>query len=94
VKKTKVFVLMEKMYSEMTIQFKEINRKLDKKADKTDIVRIENNINPKIEALLDGYKQLSEGQENIKNRINDLDSKISSQEIEISSLKGSKQTSL
>ena len=85
---------MEKMYSEMTIQFKEINRKLDKKADKTDIVRIENNINPKIEALLDGYKQLSEGQENIKNRINDLDSKISSQEIEISSLKGSKQTSL
>ena len=90
----KVFVLMEKMYSEMTIQFKEINRKLDKKADKTDIVRIENNINPKIEALLDGYKQLSEGQENIKNRINDLDSKISSQEIEISSLKGSKQTSL
>jgi len=52
----KVFVLMEKMYSEMTIQFKEINRKLDKKADKTDIVRIENNINPKIEALLDGYE--------------------------------------
>jgi len=90
----KVFVLMEKMYSEMTIQFKEINRKLDKKADKNDIVRIENDINPKIEALLDGYKQLSEGQENIKNRINDLDSKISSQEIEISSLKGSKQTSL
>ena len=54
----KVFVLMEKMYSEMTIQFKEINRKLDKKADKNDIVRIENDINPKIEALLDGYKQL------------------------------------
>lgn len=87
----KVFELMEKMYSEMTTQFKEVGRKLDKKADKNDIVIMENNLNPKVEALLDGYKQLSEGQEEIKNRIQDLNSKISNQEVEITVLKGCKQ---
>ena len=87
----KVFNLMEKMYSEMTTQFNEINSKLNKKADKNDIVRMENDLNPKVDALLDGYKQLSEGQEVITNQIKDLNSKISNQEVEITVLKGSKQ---
>lgn len=87
----KVFNIIEKMYSEMTIQLKEINNKLDKKADKSDIVRIENDFNPKVEALLDGYKQLSEGQGEMKNQLRDLNSKISNQEVEITVLRGSKQ---
>jgi len=41
----------------MTEQFKEVNRKLDEKADKSDIVRLENELTLKVEALFDGYKQ-------------------------------------
>ena len=41
----------------MAEQFKEINRKLDNKADKNDIIRLENELNPKVQALFDGYKQ-------------------------------------
>lgn len=51
----KSFELLTKMYSEMTEQFKEINRKLDEKADKSDIILLENELNPKVQALFDGY---------------------------------------
>lgn len=53
----KMFELLTKMYSDMAEQFKEINRKLDNKADKNDIIRLENELNPKVQALFDGYKQ-------------------------------------
>ncbi|HNR05626.1 MAG TPA: hypothetical protein PKU88_06305 [Bacillota bacterium] len=50
----KVFKLLTKMYSEMTERFKEVRIKLDEKADKSDIVRIENELNPKsIPCLMD-----------------------------------------
>jgi len=52
-----MFELLTKMYSDMAEQFKEINRKLDNKADKNDIIRLENELNPKVQALFDGYKQ-------------------------------------
>lgn len=65
----KVFELLTKMYSEMAEQFKEINDKLDKKADKNDIVRLENELNPKVEALFDGYKQHTRQDEIIMRRI-------------------------
>lgn len=38
----------------------EVKIKLDPKADKTDIVRLENNFGPKVETLFDGYKQNTE----------------------------------
>lgn len=44
------------MYSEITEQFKEINKKLDEKADKNDIIRLENELNLKVKDLFDGYK--------------------------------------
>lgn len=56
----KVFELLTEMYSKITEQFKEVNRKLDGKADKSDIARLENELNPKVQALFDGYKQLTE----------------------------------
>lgn len=43
----KVFELLTEMYSKMTEQFKEVNSKIDKKADKSDIVRLENDLQPK-----------------------------------------------
>lgn len=53
----KAFEILIKMYSEMMEQLKGINGKLDKKADKSDIVRLENELSPKVEALFDGYNQ-------------------------------------
>jgi hypothetical protein len=44
----KVFELLTEMYSKMTEQFKEVNGKLDKKADKSDIIRLENDLQQKL----------------------------------------------
>lgn len=80
----KTFELLTKMYSEMTErfsemtekfseinkQFGEVNRKLDEKADKNDIVRLENELNPKVQALFDGYKQNTDILERIENKVN------------------------
>lgn len=64
-----VFELLTKMYSEMTEQFKEVKSKLDKKADKSDIVRMENELNPKVKALFDGYKQHTDILERIEKEV-------------------------
>ena len=80
----KTFELLTKMYSEMTErfsemtekfseinkQFGEVNRKLDEKADKNDVVRLENELNPKVQALFDGYKQNTDILERIENKVN------------------------
>ena len=54
----------------MKLQFKEISGKLDKKADKSDIVRLENELNPKVQALFDGYKQHTDILERIEKEVN------------------------
>lgn len=65
----KVFDLIEKMYAEMKQQFELVNKKLDKKSDKTDIVKLENDIVPKIQALFDGYKQNTEKLDRIEKEV-------------------------
>lgn len=65
----KTHELMTKIYSEMKQQFEVVNKKLDEKADKADIVRLENNLVPKIEALFDGYKQNTEKLDNIEKEV-------------------------
>ncbi|MDQ2088235.1 hypothetical protein RBH29_17565 [Herbivorax sp. ANBcel31] len=65
----KSFELLTKMYSEMTEQFKEVNKKLDEKADKSDIIRFENELTPKVQALFDGYKQHTDVLERIENEV-------------------------
>lgn len=86
----KVFELITKMYSEMKEQFEAINDKIDKKAEMSDIVRLENDHGKKLDALLDGYKQLSEGQEEIKSQLSFLTSNLEKQEVEIKVIKGGK----
>lgn len=51
------------------------------------VIRLENNLAPKVEALFDGYKQLAEGQEEIKSQISRLTSIVEKHDIEISILK-------
>lgn len=56
----KVFELMTKMYSEITTKLEMMDKKLDNKADKQDIVRIENRMDNDSKALFDGYTQTFE----------------------------------
>jgi len=47
----------------------EIKGKLDQKADKTDIVRLENELNPKIKILFDGHQQLQDQLNRIEEKV-------------------------
>jgi len=87
----KTFELLTRMYSEINEQLNQINKKLDTKADKSDIIRMENDHGHKLDALFDGYKQLAEGQEDIKSQITALTAKVESQDVQITVLKGSKK---
>ena len=87
----KSFELITQLYTEMTSQFVEINRKLDNKADKSDIIRLENYFGLKADALLDGYQQLFEGQAKIEESIQELHTKITNQDIQITVLKKAKK---
>ncbi len=85
----KTFELLEKMYVEFSEFRKET--KTDLHGLKNDIVRIENEHGKKLDALFDGYKQLSEGQEEIKSQLKELSSKVEKQDIQITVLKGNKK---
>lgn len=65
----KIFEFMTKMYSEIKQQFDVVNKKLDEKSDKTDIIKLENDLVPKIEALFDGYKQNAEKLDHIEKQV-------------------------
>lgn len=84
----KIFDLLAKLHSDMTEQFKSV--KEDIKGLKNDIIRMENNHGKKLDALFDGYKQLSEGQEEVKSQVSALTEKVDSQDVQITVLKGGK----
>ena len=54
------------------------------------VTMLENDHGKKLDALMDGYKQLAEGQEEIKSQIQDINSKVTNQEVEKTVLKGGK----
>ena len=56
------------------------------------VTRFENDHGKKLDFLLDGYKQLAEGQEGIKDQIESMSSKIDKQEVEITVIKGGKKS--
>ena len=53
----KIFELMEKMYSDLKGELTDIKQILERKADKTDIVRLENEHGQKLDALFDSYRE-------------------------------------
>lgn len=86
----KTFELLTKLYSEMTEQLKEINRKLDQKADKSDIVRQENELNPKVALALEGYEAVCEKLTTLEEKIDNLAGKVENQDVQITVLKKAK----
>jgi predicted nuclease with TOPRIM domain len=54
---------------EMTEQFEEVKSKLDEKADKSDIVRMENELKPKVNTLFDEYNKHTDIIERIEKEV-------------------------
>jgi predicted nucleic acid-binding Zn-ribbon protein len=93
----KMFELMTKMYSDLTTRLDKmddkissIDKKLDSKADKSDIVHIENKLDNTTKALFDGYNQVCDKVVAVENAVSDLSSKVEKQEVEIKVIKGGK----
>ncbi len=97
----KTFELMEKMYIEfnkkfggletdMKNGFNQVNQKLDEKADKSDIARLENDLKPKAETALDGYKIVYEKLQELQTDIREVSKKVETQEVELRVIKNIK----
>lgn len=74
----KMFELMSKMYSEVKQGFAAVDKRLDNiendiKDLKKDVVRLENDLKPKVEATLDGYKQHTDMLERIEKEVSRQD---------------------
>lgn len=91
----KTFDLLTQMDSDFTTKMKQvegkldqIEAKLDQKADKSDIIRLEVEHGKKLEALFNGYKQMSEELNDIKNIVSDISTKVDQHEIRIQAIEG------
>ncbi len=84
----KVFELIEKMYADLKGEIKTVGNQVSKLG-----LSIEHEIKPDIKALLDGYKQLAEGQEAIESQLVNVTTKIDKQEVEMTIIKGGKNRS-
>jgi hypothetical protein len=78
----KMFELMTKMYNEITVKLEAMDKKLDSKADKHDIVRIENKLDSDSKALYDGYKQTFEKLVAVEKKVDDISAKVEKQDVE------------
>ena len=87
----KAFELLTKLYSELTGFRKEVNEKLDQKADKSDIARIEYEHCSKLEALFDGYKQTYEKLDVIEAKLDTLSDKVDRHDIKIQVIEGGRK---
>ena len=81
----KTFVLLEKMYFDINKRLDTIEFKLDQKADKTDIVCLENEHGQKLDALFDGYKQTYEKLQKHGKMFDDIETKLDNLFLEVSS---------
>jgi tetrahydromethanopterin S-methyltransferase subunit G len=86
----KLFELMTKMYSDITIRLDLIDEKLDGKSNKSDIIHIENKLDTDVKALYDGYKQTYEKLDSVETKVDSICMKLEKQDIELKVLKGGK----
>lgn len=91
----KIFELMEKMYGEMQKGFTEVNKRLGKLEEGQDklgnqVAKIENDLKPKIEVALDGYKVVYEKLENLENKVDQLAKTVEGHDVKIEAIKRAK----
>lgn len=92
----KSFELLIKMYSEFSEFRKEANQRFDEvKSDihkiSYQVVKLENDLKPKIEIALEGYQAVSEKLTTLEDKIDNLSAKVESQDVQKTVLKGSKK---
>jgi len=91
----KIFEFMEKLYGELSLFRNDVNKRFDSLEDdvngvKKDILRIENDLKPKVEAGLDGYKLVYEKLTTLEEKVDEISSKVEKQDVEIRVIKGAK----
>lgn len=91
----KIFELIEKIYSEFSKKFENVDRRLDNlteemRKNREFIVNLENKLDEKINALFDGYKQNTEAIYKLEGKFDELAGKVEKQEVEIRVIKGAK----
>lgn len=86
----KIFELLEKLYSEVQHGFSKVNTRLDtlEKEVKQLGAKIDGDISPKVEVLLDGYKQNAEAINRIEAKLEDLSEKVDRHDIKIEVIEG------
>lgn len=77
----RMFELMEKMYNEFSKRFDNIERKLDEKADKQDIARLETELKNELNSLQDGYMQNAEQLTMVEDRLEAIENTIKNKSI-------------
>ena len=84
----KVIEFMEKMYADLKQEIRSVKDDVQKVSNQ--VIKIEQEHGGKLDALLDGYKQLAEGQEEIKLRLDSIEKHMAHQDNEITFLKKAK----
>jgi tetrahydromethanopterin S-methyltransferase subunit G len=95
----KMFELISKMYSEVKQGFAEVNSEMKQGLAEVNekievlskqVVNLENDLKPKVETALDGYKTVYEKLATLENKVDIISSKVDKQEVEIRVIKGVK----
>lgn len=86
----KLFEFMTEMYSDLTSRLDNMDKKLDEKAEKKDIVHMENKLDTNSKALFDGYRQTYEKLEILDNKVDSISKEIEKQDIEIKAIKSAR----
>lgn len=86
----KLFDLMTTMYTEITNKLDSMDKKLEGKADKSDIARMEKKQDTDSKVLFDGYKQTYDKLQMLETKIDGLSQTIEKQDVELKVLKGGK----
>ena len=84
----KTFELIEKMYSDLTKRFDKMDNKIDTMSNQFTL--FENDLKPKVETALEGYKVVYEKLNTLERKVDNINSKVEKQEVEIRVIKGCK----
>lgn len=85
----KAFELLTKMYGKFSQKFEEVKSDIHKISNQ--VVKLENDLKPKVEIALEGYQAVSEKLTTLEDKIDNLTAKVESQDDQITVLKGSKK---
>lgn len=98
----KIFEFMEKLYSEMQNGFATVNSRLDNLEEgqvrleerqsnlENQFFRFENDLKPKVEAALDGYKYVSDKLEILETKVDKLTEIVADHDVEIQVIRKAK----